>query len=148
MTNQNSFTPKKDAAAALGRALSASSRRLPQQQQLDDPFAQAIAQRLQDKGIAQVPGLPQPPEPEWFDKAIAYYNAANEDQRQANEQHQTAPVNIVELIRATLEGLTGGPVTEPVKSTVPALNSVDILRAALGGSSGTVNGEVIQGGNG
>ena len=83
MTNQNSFTPKKDAAAALGRALSASSRRLPQQQQLDDPFAQAIAQRLQDKGIAQVPGLPQPPEPEWFDKAIAYYNAANEDQRQA-----------------------------------------------------------------
>jgi hypothetical protein len=146
VTNHNSFTPKTDAAAALRRALSASSSRIPQQQQqIDDPLAAAIGQRLQDKGIAQVPGLPQPPEPEWFDKAISYYNAANEDQRQADEQHQTAPVNIVELIRATLEG---GPVTEPVKSTAPALTSVDILRAALGGSSGTVNGEVIQGGNG
>jgi hypothetical protein len=151
MTNHNSFTPKADAAAALGRALAASSGRIPQQQQqIDDPLAKAIAQRLQDKGIAQVPGLPQPPEPEWFDKAIAYYNEANEEQeqleaqRQADEQAQTAPVSIVELVRATLAGAAGGPVTEavPVTSTAhPALNDItSLIRGALNGAY-TVNGQ-------
>jgi hypothetical protein len=151
MTNHNSFTPKTDAAAALGRALSASSRRIPQQQQqIDDPLAQAIAQRLQEKGIAQVPGLPQPPEPDWIDKAIAYYNEAKEEQeqleaqRQADEHAQTAPVNIVELVRKTLTGLAGGAVTEavPVTSTAPpALNDLaGLLRGALSGAR-TVNGE-------
>jgi hypothetical protein len=59
-----------------------------------------------------------------------------------------APVNIVDLIRATLAGATGGPVTEavPVTSTVPpALNDITgLLRSALTGAY-TVNGEPHDG---
>ena len=138
----NNFTRKTDPAAALGRALAAlSSRTPPQQQPIEDPFAAAIAQRLQDRGIAQVPGLPQPPEPDWIDKAIAFYS---EVQPQTDEQPQTAPVPIVELIRATLAGTAGGPVTEPapVATSAPAaLNDINaLLRGAINGAY-TVNGQ-------
>jgi hypothetical protein len=83
------------------------------------------------------------------------HHQAFEDEREARRQAEhaagTPPVPIVDVVRSALAG--NAPAKDDssavtAASATTALNSADILRAALGGSSGTVNGEVIQGGNG
>jgi hypothetical protein len=67
---------------------------------------------------------------------------AQNGQFTTDDAASAAPVNIVDLIRSTLEGLEA-PVTEavPVTSTPPALNDVvGLLRGALSGAY-TVNGQ-------
>lgn len=125
MTN-HSFNRKPDAAAILGRQLST-----PRSRAQNGQFTR------------------EPPQPQWYDRAIEAHRLAEEGaaqvevQRQADEQAHTAPVNIVDLIRATLAGIAR-PVTEqvPVTSTAPpALNDLEaLLRGALSGAR-TVNGE-------
>jgi hypothetical protein len=135
-------TRRPDAAAILGRKLSTPRIRAQNGQFIQDPIVKAIGQRLQDMGIAQVPGLPEPEQPQWYDRAIEAHRLAEEPDQQA----QTAPVNIVDLIRATLAGAAGGPATESVPVTTaaaPALNDITgLLRSALSGAY-TVNGEPV-----
>jgi hypothetical protein len=104
-------------------------------------------------------GQPQG-EPEWFDKAIELhkcheeFEAQRKARRQAEQEAANAPRHPVDDLRAALSGagsLKGSDSAEPAafaSSASTALNSAELLRAALGGSAGTVNGEVIQGGNG
>jgi hypothetical protein len=120
------------------------------------PQAAEIAGRLPRKPdaaviLAQALHAPRDEQPEmqWFDRAIEFYQhgqvlqAQREAQRQAEEDAAAAAANAPTSPAGILAAaLRGG------QSTPPALNSVDILRAALGGSTGTVNGEVIQGRNG
>lgn len=95
------------------------------------------------RGIAHVPGLPQPPEPEWYDQAIEAHRSMSETEaereRQAAEDAQSSPQSTSAMLQAAIAQANVSP--------VPGLNSAAILRGALAGGSGTINGEVIQGRN-
>jgi hypothetical protein len=125
------------AADALKRVLSAKQGKA---QQITDPTDQAIARRLEERGITKVPGLPQDePELTWYDIALELHRnheefvAQREAQRKADEEN---PPNrsAAEILR---DNLVGGP--DKSSNTMP-LNGAQVLRAALAGGSGTVNG--------
>jgi hypothetical protein len=107
-------------------------------------------------------------------KSNEEFEAQREAQRQAEQEAANAPRNPVDALRAALSGagsLKGSDSAEPAAlagsasqskigdaqaqtpsvssaaSTTTALNSAELLRAALGGSAGTVNGEAFQGSN-
>jgi hypothetical protein len=67
------------------------------------------------------------------------FEEQREEQRRAEEAAQRPPLSAVETIRAAL---AGNPA--PAQPTV-ALNSADILRAALAGGAGTINGQSGRG---
>jgi hypothetical protein len=103
-------------------------------------FAQAIARKLESRGIVSVPGLPTD-EPEWFDVAIEHQRrqqelaAVREARRQAEEAHEAPQTTASILMGEIAKAATGsGSVAIP-------LNGAAVLRAALNGGSGTVNGE-------
>lgn len=105
---------------------------------IEDEFGQAVARRLEQRGIVKVPGLPvDETEPQWYDLMIEHgrrhreFKAEREAQRQAEQQAAKATPD---LIRSTLAGAAGQPT-----STMP-LNGAAVLRAALNGGRGTVNG--------
>jgi hypothetical protein len=120
---------------------------------IDDAFTQAIGQRLQDRGIAEVPGLPRPAAPDWLDNAIEHERRYQEFLRQREQEHQAAveaqeaPQTLPDLIRQMIAA-AGKPVAsddtveQPVQTSVAMpLNSAAILRAALGGTGGKINGK-------
>ena len=89
------------------------------------------------RGIAKVPGLPRPdPEPTWIDRAIEHdrrtdeLEAQREAQRQAEEEAAQAPKTTAAILHAAIAG----------PSAPLPLNGACILRAALGGGHGTING--------
>jgi hypothetical protein len=81
-------------------------------------------------------GTPEP-KTEWYDAAIELdrlhreREAQREAQRQADEEAANAPHTSAALLATARRGGA---------SATTALNSADILRAALGGSPGTING--------
>jgi hypothetical protein len=71
------------------------------------------------------------------------HQQALEAQRQAEQEAPRAPEPIVDIVRAALFG--NAPAKEDssavtAASATTALNSAALLRAALGGSAGTING--------
>jgi hypothetical protein len=86
--------------------------------------------------VAQALHVPAPEPMQWYEAAIELHrhHQALEDereaQRRAKEEAATPPRNPVDALRAALAGSGSGT----------ALNSAALLRAALGGSAGTVNG--------
>lgn len=75
-------------------------------------------------------------------RANQQFEEEREAQRQAEEAAQRPPLSAVETIRAALAGnLADASTAQPAV----ALNSADILRAALGGHPGTINGERVDG---
>jgi hypothetical protein len=71
------------------------------------------------------------------------HHQALEAQRQAEQEAPRAPEPIVDVVRAALRG--NAPAKDDssavtAASATMALNSAELLRAALGGSAGTVNG--------
>jgi hypothetical protein len=69
---------------------------------------------------------------------------AREVQRQAEHAASTPPAPIVDVVRSVLAG--NAPATDDssavtAASATMALNSADILSAALGGGRGTINGQ-------
>lgn len=107
---------------------------------VDDPVAVAFAKRLEQRGIvSQVPGLPDvDPEP-WHKKVLRILH----EDKEAAEQHKAkrarreaeqaeAQVPLPAQVRSALAGDS---------SNHMPLNGAQVLRAALGGGRGTINGE-------
>ncbi len=144
------------AAEMLKRALAGNQGHRPEP--ITDEFAQAIARQLEAKQIAKVPGLPSPePEPEWYDRAAEFVRRTKEleDEREASrraeEAAQNEPDTTVDLIRQMMDETYGGAgsaepaqnhheTTRTSRSVIP-LNGAAVLRAALAGGHGIINGE-------
>jgi hypothetical protein len=106
---------------------------------ITDEFTQAVARKLESRGIVCVPGLPAD-EPQWFDLAIeshrrneeirAEHEAKQKAQKAAQKPRSTASILMGEIARAA---------TGSGSAPIP-LNGAAVLRAALNGGNGTVNG--------
>jgi hypothetical protein len=127
-------------AEMLKRALAGTQGRTPQP--ITDEFAKAIAKRLESRGIVKVPGLPDEDESEleWYEKLLELdrrheeFEREREAREQAEQEAATAHLTTPDLIRRTMAE------THPTsKSTIP-LNGAAVLRAALAGGPGTING--------
>ena len=113
-----------------------------------DDFAAGVAAALQRRGITSVPGATRPEKP-WRRQVLDTLlddKAKTEQALAQREAKRSAPppapttaavvkqalaVEAEKLNRAEAEGSDPGP--------VPALNSAQLLRQALGGQHGTVN---------
>lgn len=105
---------------------------------VDGEFAQAIGQRLEERRITKVPELPEEhAEPDWWDLAIEHDRRAKElqAQRQAEQEAQNAPQTTANLVM----GEIAKAATNSNSLHIP-LNGAGVLRAALAGRYGTVNG--------
>lgn len=127
----NSTTPKPDPVVA-------------------DPFAAGVAKRLEQRGIAKVPGVrSEAPELEWYDYAIeaqrrnGALEARRKAQRQADDNARTTPQSTA--------GALAAAITAQANNSVPSghipLNGAAVLRAALAGGNGTINSEITVGRN-
>jgi hypothetical protein len=120
--------------AAIGRIGSAQRTKL-----ITDPFAQAVARKLESHRITRVPGLPVD-EPEWFDLAIESHRR-NEGIRVAREAKQKAekaaqePRSTASILMGEIARAATGSASQPIP-----LNGAAVLRAALNGGGGTING--------
>ena len=93
-----------------------------------DPFAKAVARKLESRGVARVPGVEDhAPEPEWFDLAIEHRRrqetaqAESEARRQAEEEARLpTPAKLARALSVR-------------RGDAIPLNGAEILRAALTG---------------
>lgn len=105
-------------------------------QPITDEFAQAIAKRLEQRGVAQVPGLPDDEvQRDRLDEYIRLWKeweAEAEAKRVAQAEAALAPRSTPDLIRQTMTG----------SSTSIPLNGIGVLRTAPAGlgERGTMNG--------
>ena len=104
----------------------------PEPPPVEDSFA-GIGQALQGKGLATVPGLPQPKD-EWWDRAIAFDQAQNEALEQLEADRQQREADQRQASQATTDAaeLLRREITKPRHV---ALNSQAILDAAAGNTS-------------
>ncbi|WP_370332223.1 hypothetical protein [Mycolicibacterium hippocampi] len=141
MTNQhNTISRKSSAAEALIRTVKTRQSTPRNPDAIEGDFAQAVARKLESRGIATVPGLPtDEPGPHWYDAAIEVerrhreFEAQREAGRQAEEAAKNAPQTAAGMLSAAIAGQAkaGGPVP---------LNGAAVLGAALAGGKGTING--------
>lgn len=106
---------------------------------IEDALDQAMIRRMQQRGIVgEVSGMPEPTDSdqEWYDKVLAWMQAQKEIQEKAEakraEAENPAPETAAEMLRCALTGASS-PKHLP-------LNGAGILRAALAGKPGTING--------
>jgi hypothetical protein len=129
------------AAELLKRALAGSQGHAPQP--ITDEFALAIAKRLESRGIVKVPGMPdKDDEMQWYDKLIELDRQHKEFEREREareqaEQEVVAPQTTAGIVRAAIACSSGS-------SGHIALNGAAVLRAALAGGPGTINGGVAE----
>jgi hypothetical protein len=124
------------AAESVKRAMKGTRGREPEP--VTDRFAQGVARQLERRGIAKVPGLPKSErQPEWYDLAIELERRAEEieAERQAQRQAEAEAAQPPQTTAGILAVAIGGP-----SSGYLPLNGAGILRAALEGGQGTVNG--------
>jgi hypothetical protein len=107
---------------------------------IEDALDQAMIRRMQQRGIVgEVSGMPEPTDPdqEWYDKVLAWMRAQKEIQAKAEAKRAEAenppPQTAAEILRCALTG-SSSPKHLP-------LNGAGILRAALAGKPGTINGD-------
>jgi hypothetical protein len=120
-------------AEMLRRAIAGSQGRT--HQPITDELALAIARRLEAKGIAKVPGLPEVEESS-EDRLKRLLECLRNDTATVEPEPEAAPP------RQT----TAGIVREAIAGSIGAsghipLNGPAVLRAALAGGPGTINGE-------
>jgi hypothetical protein len=136
-----------NAADALKRAIAGTQGRT--QQPITDEFAKAIAKRLESRGIVKVPGL-EDDEPESesdriraaldrYEAAARQVEAEREAKLQAEQEAAEAQRTTPDLIRQAMAETH--PTTS--KATIP-LNGAAVLRAALAGGPGTINGGTAE----
>lgn len=106
---------------------------------IEDALDQAMIRRMQQRGIVgQVSGMPEPthPDQERWDKLLAWMQVQKKIQEKAEakkaEAENPPPETAAEMIRCALTGASS-PKRLP-------LNGAGILRAALAGKPGTLNG--------
>jgi len=130
------MTPKQ----RLQRAIAGTQGHRPQQ--ITDSLALGIAKRLEARGIARVPGLPEEEE-DWPKKVLAFLQEqrdieerAAERRRQAEEERDAPPAP------RTTAGIVRQAMAEahPTSKAPLPLNGAAVLRAALAGGHGTING--------
>ena len=136
---------KPSAADLLNRQINSTKRKA--DPPINDPFAQAVAKRLESRGIAEVPGLPNnPPEVDGFDVLIELHRRNREFQAQRQAQRQAE--DEVAKRPPTAAGLLAEAIAAQGNTNVPSkhmpLNGAAILRAALAGGAGTINSEIGQ----
>ncbi len=124
------------AAEALKRQLANTPRHNPEP--VEDEFAKAIARKLESRGIAKVLGLADPePEMAWYEKWIELdrqhkeLEAEQEARHKAKQEAQNPPQTTAGALHAAIAG----------SSAAMPLNGASVLRAALGGGQGTINGD-------
>lgn len=117
-------------------------------QQITDPADQAIARALQARGI-EVPGLPQDEEVHWVDILVEHqrrheeFVANQQAQRQAEaEAETTSDRSVAEILSEEIAKFAQPQPGDTSRATQPPmpLNGAAVLRAALAGGSGTING--------
>jgi hypothetical protein len=97
---------------------------------ITDEFAQAVARKLESRGIVCVPGLPAD-EPQWFDLAIANLSrqqelaAEREARRKAEEEAQNTPQTTSSILMGEIaKAATGsGSATIPLNVLWSGLRS-------------------------
>ncbi len=120
----------------------------PTPQPITDEFVLAIAKRLEARGITTVPGIPveEPDEKPLAERLRAFLEEqhdieerAAERQRQAEEEHDAppAPQTTADIVREAISASTGS------SGHIP-LNGERVLRAALAGGPGTINGGAAE----
>jgi hypothetical protein len=123
----------------LKRALAGTQSHTPQP--VTDEFAKAVAKRLESRGIAKVPGLPDEEE-DWPAKVLEFLRAQRDleeraaerqAEREAAQDEHTAPQTTAGILREAIVGSSGSSGPMP-------LNGAGVLRAALAGGHGTING--------
>ncbi|MBM4557991.1 hypothetical protein GS466_23690 [Rhodococcus hoagii] len=123
------------AAALLTRQINSTNRK---PHAVQGGLAQAVARRLEERNIAKVPGLPDDqPEQQWYDIAIESHRRHEEflaEREAKNQAEQHGVLSTPDLIRSALAGAS-----RQSSSTMP-LNGERVLRAALAGGGGTLNG--------
>lgn len=140
MTNPHiKMTRKPSAAKMLQRAVDR-RRSIPlPRPSIEDDFEQSIAAKLESRGITTVPGLRD--EPQWYDLAIEQHRrdqeieAAREAQRQAEEAAKIPPRSAASSLMEAI----AKQANSSASGSMP-LNGASVLRAALAGSPGTING--------
>lgn len=110
---------------------------------ITDPFAQAVAKKLVSRGITSVPGLPVDEPPEWFDLAIEHLSRRQDlaGEREARRKAEKEAQNTPQTTASILMGEIAKAGTGSGSAMIP-LNGAAVLRAALNGGRGTVNGLV------
>lgn len=132
---------KPSAAQMLTRRINSTKRK--PAETIEDEFAQAVAHRLESRGITTVPGLPQDEPPQWYDLAIERerrfreYEAKREAQRQAEEAARNEPQSTAGILAVAIAAQAD---SSPASKHIP-LNGAAVLRAALAGHAGTINGQ-------
>lgn len=143
-----SIKKKPSAADLLTRQLnSTTSKPTPT---ITDPFAEAVARRLESRRIAKVPGLQDnSPEPDGLEILIELhrrneeFQAQREDQRQAEEEAAKRPQTTAGILAAAVRDQAN---SSGASKHIP-LNGAAVLRAALADGAGTINSEISQGRN-
>jgi hypothetical protein len=132
-------------AEMLKRALAGTQGRTPQP--ITDEFAKAIAKRLESRGIVKVPGL-EDDEPESesdriraalnrYEAAERQIEAEREAKRLAEEEAAQNERTTADIVREAISASTGS------SGHIP-LNGERVLRAALAGGPGTINGGAAE----
>jgi hypothetical protein len=126
-------------AEMLKRALAATQGRTPQP--ITDEFAKAIAKRLEARGIVKVPGLEDEPEPDPIGAALDRYQAAERAIEAEREAKRLADEQAAQNARSTPDIIREAVSTSSGSSGHIPLNGAGVLRAALAGGPGTINGQ-------
>lgn len=127
----------KGAARALAQRLNNTA---PKQETVNDAAAVAFARRLQERGIVgDVPGLPEDESEPWGKKVLRILR----EDREATERYEAekAQREAEEAQPQTAAGLLAAALSQANHSVMP-LNGAQVLRAALAGGSGTINGQL------
>ncbi len=126
-----------NAASKITKLLN--STRPPKPQLLDGAFMQAVARRIEARGIARVPGLPaDEPEPTWFDLAIEHDRRCKELLDSYTVPHETEQEG-----HRTPAAIVNASIASSSSTTMP-LNGAAVLHAALSGGGGTINADSVS----
>jgi hypothetical protein len=130
-------------ARALARQLSSTT--TPKQETAEDAAAVAFARRLQARDIVgDVAGMPEEVDPaeEHWQRVLQFLREEKEaaeeaERRKAEVDKPKEPTTAAELLAAALS-----QANHRAPQAIP-LNGAAVLRAALAGGSGTINGEPV-----
>lgn len=136
MNRYNRITRKAPAGEMVARGLANTQAKA---QTVDDEFAQAIARKLESRGVTKAPVLPKDEEPQ-RKKVLRILREDQEWQREyeaRRKSEENTPQTTVGLIMSEIAKAATGSESPHIP-----LNGAQVLRAALAGT-GTVTGQRV-----